>query len=184
LRSKSKSGPSPAAAKSPAAVKAGQMTYLHFVWAVDMYSNRGMGASLGSFCHQLKCSASILQGASTAALPYFICLGFQLPANENPADFFLDVVSGCVACHANPDFQIEVIGCMWDDISSRSWSHWKPQMWHEHAVQACLLLNMLCMSQESLPSACLLHMQQLLEGVPSPMPRPARSKVLTGNTVP
>jgi hypothetical protein len=50
----------------------------------------------------------VSQGASTAALPYFICLGFQLPPNENPADFFLDIVSGCVACHANPDFQIEV----------------------------------------------------------------------------
>ncbi len=52
-----------------------------------------------------------MQGASTAALPYFICLGFQLPPNENPADFFLDIVSGCVACHANPDFQIEVRCC-------------------------------------------------------------------------
>ena len=50
----------------------------------------------------------VSQGASTAALPYFICLGFQLPPNENPADFFLDIVSGCVACHTNPDFQIEV----------------------------------------------------------------------------
>ena len=55
-----------------------------------------------SFCEH------VMQGASTAALPYFICLGFQLPPNENPADFFLDIVSGCVACHANPDFQIEV----------------------------------------------------------------------------
>ena len=53
----------------------------------------------------------MMQGASTAALPYFICLGFQLPPNENPADFFLDIVSGCVACQANPDFQIEVRGC-------------------------------------------------------------------------
>ena len=57
---------------------------------------------------QLLKACHVMQGASTAALPYFICLGFQLPANENPADFFLDIVSGCVACHANPDFQIEV----------------------------------------------------------------------------
>ena len=55
-----------------------------------------------------KAGRTVFQGASTSALPYFICLGFQLPANENPADFFLDIVSGCVTCHANPDFQTEV----------------------------------------------------------------------------
>ena len=56
-----------------------------------------------------KAGRTVFQGASTSALPYFICLGFQLPANENPADFFLDIVSGCVTCHANPDFQTEVL---------------------------------------------------------------------------
>ena len=55
-----------------------------------------------------KAGRTVFQGASTSALPYFTCLGFQLPANENPADFFLDIVSGCVTCHANADFQTEV----------------------------------------------------------------------------
>ena len=35
-------------------------------------------------------------------------IGFELPPNENPADFFLDIVSGCVPCQANPDFSTEV----------------------------------------------------------------------------
>lgn len=44
----------------------------------------------------------------SAALPYFISCGFELPPNENPADFFLDIVSGCVPCQANPEFSTEV----------------------------------------------------------------------------
>jgi hypothetical protein len=35
-------------------------------------------------------------GPSTKALPYFNALGFSLPPNENPADFFLDVIQGKV----------------------------------------------------------------------------------------
>lgn len=35
-------------------------------------------------------------GPSRALLPYFNTLGFQLPSNENPADFCLDVIAGQV----------------------------------------------------------------------------------------
>lgn len=55
-----------------------------------------------------KAGRTAFQGASSAALPYFASIGFELPPNENPADFFLDIVSGCVPCHANPDFEPEV----------------------------------------------------------------------------
>lgn len=55
-----------------------------------------------------KAGRTAFQGASSAALPYFVSIGFELPSNENPADFFLDIVSGCVPCHANPDFKPEV----------------------------------------------------------------------------
>jgi hypothetical protein len=55
-----------------------------------------------------KAGRTVFQGPSFSALPYFISLGFELPPNENPADFFLDLVSGCVPCHANPDFKTEV----------------------------------------------------------------------------
>ena len=53
-------------------------------------------------------SASVHGCACSTALPYFISIGFELPPNENPADFFLDIVSGCVPCQANPDFSTEV----------------------------------------------------------------------------
>lgn len=32
------------------------------------------------------------QGPSSLTMPYFESKGFMLPPNENPADFFLDVI--------------------------------------------------------------------------------------------
>ena len=51
---------------------------------------------------------TVFLGPATAAVPYFISLGFDLPANENPADFCLDIISGIVPCSSRPDFQTEV----------------------------------------------------------------------------
>lgn len=36
------------------------------------------------------------------ALPYFESKGFTPPRNENPADFFLDVIQGKVSMTPNP----------------------------------------------------------------------------------
>lgn len=55
-----------------------------------------------------KAGRTVYQGPSAAALPYFNSLGFQLPPNENPADFCLDVVSGSIPCQTSPDFRPEV----------------------------------------------------------------------------
>jgi hypothetical protein len=42
--------------------------------------------------------ATVFLGPTSAALPYFTTqLGFQIPPFENPADFFLDVISAKVA---------------------------------------------------------------------------------------
>ena len=87
-----------------------------------------------------KAGRTVFQGASTSALPYFICLGFQLPANENPADFFLDIVSGCVTCQANADFQTEVSF---------------PIAGYVPAPVLVLVLRWLCSLS---PYVCLLHM--------------------------
>lgn len=51
---------------------------------------------------------TMFQGPSRAALPYFEMLGFPLPPNENPADFCLDVISGCVASKTNASLRPEV----------------------------------------------------------------------------
>ncbi|KAK9908170.1 hypothetical protein WJX75_003729 [Coccomyxa subellipsoidea] len=76
-----------------------------------------------------KAGRTAFQGASTAALPYFISIGFELPPNENPADFFLDIVSGCVPCHANPDFKPEDLYGTWEDLGGA---------WAETAAQEAL----------------------------------------------
>lgn len=39
---------------------------------------------------------TVFQGPVDLAADYFNCIGFRLPMNENPADFYLDVISGMV----------------------------------------------------------------------------------------
>ena len=69
-----------------------------------------------------KAGRTVYQGPSAAALPYFNSLGFQLPSNENPADFCLDVVSGSIPCQTSPDFRPEV-SCFGRRHSSISLEH-------------------------------------------------------------
>jgi hypothetical protein len=56
-----------------------------------------------------KAGRTVFLGPGARALPYFLSLGFDLPANENPADWFLDIISGIVPCRTNPDFSQEVV---------------------------------------------------------------------------
>ena len=53
---------------------------------------------------------TVFLGPATAAIPYFTSLGFDLPQNENPADFCLDIISGAVPCRGRPNFQPSVGG--------------------------------------------------------------------------
>ena len=55
-----------------------------------------------------KAGRTVFLGPAAATLPYFTSIGFELPANENPADFCLDIISGVVACRGNPGFRPEV----------------------------------------------------------------------------
>ena len=55
-----------------------------------------------------KAGKTVFQGPTALASPYFCSLGFELPLNENPADFCLDVISGCVVCQHDADFTPEV----------------------------------------------------------------------------
>ena len=48
---------------------------------------------------------TVFLGPVSAALPYFSSLGFELPPNENPADFFLDIISGIVPCKDDAAFR-------------------------------------------------------------------------------
>ena len=51
---------------------------------------------------------TVFLGPATAALPYFTSLGFELPPNESPADFCLDIISGAVPCRGKPNFRPSV----------------------------------------------------------------------------
>merc|ERR1712054_489790 len=39
---------------------------------------------------------TVYQGPTAKALAYFNLIGFDMPANENPADFMMDVIAGMV----------------------------------------------------------------------------------------
>ena len=57
-------------------------------------------------------------GAASLAEAYFQSLSYHVPANENAADFFIDVVTGSAAC-AGKDTKPEVsstdaLGCLQD----------------------------------------------------------------------
>ena len=51
---------------------------------------------------------TVYLGPTETALRYFSSLGFELPPHENPADFFLDVISGTIPCRTDPDFRPKV----------------------------------------------------------------------------
>ncbi|KAK9803611.1 hypothetical protein WJX72_004863 [[Myrmecia] bisecta] len=72
---------------------------------------------------------TVFLGPSRAALPYFQSLGFVLPPNENPADFCLDVISGCVPCRTDPDFKPEDLYAIWEDRGAE----WRHADWPEEA---------------------------------------------------
>jgi hypothetical protein len=55
-------------------------------------------------------------GPSHLMEDYFTCLGFFTPVGENPADFFLDVVSGVVPVLGDAAFNPSVLCNVWSDL--------------------------------------------------------------------
>jgi len=56
---------------------------------------------------------AVYLGPSAGAKPYFESLGFEMPVNENPADWFMDVISGEVPNDQIPNFKPEMLFDMW-----------------------------------------------------------------------
>eukprot|EP00191_Tetraselmis_sp_GSL018_P005067 CAMPEP_0177612188 /NCGR_PEP_ID=MMETSP0419_2-20121207/21039_1 /TAXON_ID=582737 /ORGANISM="Tetraselmis sp., Strain GSL018" /LENGTH=1045 /DNA_ID=CAMNT_0019108263 /DNA_START=510 /DNA_END=3647 /DNA_ORIENTATION=+ len=69
---------------------------------------------LGAGGHQ------VYLGPSSLALPYFESKGFSLPPNENPADFFLDIIQGKISCGADGGFEVTTLYDWWRK-SGREW---------------------------------------------------------------
>ncbi|KAK3237700.1 hypothetical protein CYMTET_52238, partial [Cymbomonas tetramitiformis] len=55
-------------------------------------------------------------GPTNEALAYFEKIGFHLPPNENPADFFLDITSGSIPRIGHPKFQPIDLIALWAAI--------------------------------------------------------------------
>jgi len=58
---------------------------------------------------------TVYLGPSSGAKPYFESLGFEMPSNENPADWFMDVISGEVPNSQIPNFRPEMLFDLWQD---------------------------------------------------------------------
>jgi len=58
---------------------------------------------------------TVYLGASEGALPYFRNLGFKMPEHENPADWFMDVISGKVKNDHNPALCAEGLATAWSE---------------------------------------------------------------------
>lgn len=61
---------------------------------------------------------TVYLGSSHGALSYFQSIGFACPPQENPADFFLDVISGLIPCSKKSDFVPDDLFTFWSD---RTW---------------------------------------------------------------
>ncbi len=56
----------------------------------------------------------VFSGPSESALAYFEQLGFHCPAHSNPADFFMDVISGLKPREGHPEFTTDDLPRLWE----------------------------------------------------------------------
>eukprot|EP00239_Pterosperma_sp_CCMP1384_P008232 CAMPEP_0197845972 /NCGR_PEP_ID=MMETSP1438-20131217/2811_1 /TAXON_ID=1461541 /ORGANISM="Pterosperma sp., Strain CCMP1384" /LENGTH=1014 /DNA_ID=CAMNT_0043457463 /DNA_START=226 /DNA_END=3270 /DNA_ORIENTATION=+ len=82
-------------------------------------------------------------GPTSNILNYFKKIGFSLPENENPADFFLDCVSGQVATDAGVYMSTEQMAQSWDQYVSSGE--------YEADIAAQKLLNSQNLTEDGLP---------------------------------
>ena len=73
---------------------------------------------------------TVYLGPSTGALPYIRSLGFKMPEHENPADWFMDVISGKVRNEETPSFKQTDLADRWKEQAKpapeRSAGHRRP----------------------------------------------------------
>mmetsp|Transcript_65592 Transcript_65592/g.154260 ORF Transcript_65592/g.154260 Transcript_65592/m.154260 type:complete len:766 (+) Transcript_65592:74-2371(+) len=56
---------------------------------------------------------TVYLGPSQGVLPYFTNLSFKMPEHENPADWFMDVISGKVKNEENPNLKSDGLAEVW-----------------------------------------------------------------------
>eukprot|EP00930_Biecheleria_cincta_P027070 TRINITY_DN1901_c1_g1_i1.p1 TRINITY_DN1901_c1_g1~~TRINITY_DN1901_c1_g1_i1.p1 ORF type:complete len:1123 (+),score=151.60 TRINITY_DN1901_c1_g1_i1:451-3369(+) len=62
---------------------------------------------------------TVFLGPSDGALPYFEGLGFELPKNENPADWFMDVIAGKIPNNSIAEFKPHMLFGFWMEHSGQ-----------------------------------------------------------------
>lgn len=66
---------------------------------------------------------TVYQGSSQGALPYFQGIGFQMAEHENPADWFMDVISAKVSAPRTlSHFEPSMLADLWKNRSERDFS--------------------------------------------------------------
>lgn len=68
---------------------------------------------------------TVYLGSSNSISPYFEGLGFKKPLHENPADWYVDIVSGSVPCQRIDHFRADMLPGLWEKKDSRSWAEEK-----------------------------------------------------------
>eukprot|EP00475_Leptophrys_vorax_P004996 TRINITY_DN13004_c0_g1_i1.p1 TRINITY_DN13004_c0_g1~~TRINITY_DN13004_c0_g1_i1.p1 ORF type:complete len:553 (+),score=127.25 TRINITY_DN13004_c0_g1_i1:445-2103(+) len=59
---------------------------------------------------------TVFLGPTNQAQTYFEKLGFKCPPAENPADFFLDIISGQISLPDNPSFEVGHLPVLWNKV--------------------------------------------------------------------
>ncbi|VEU45179.1 unnamed protein product [Pseudo-nitzschia multistriata] len=65
---------------------------------------------------------TVYMGPTENMESYFDGIGFPLPDQMNPADYFMDVIAGLIPCEDNPDFRKEDLFDLWEDHKKKSGS--------------------------------------------------------------
>lgn len=69
---------------------------------------------------------TVYQGPCQGALPYFRGIGFQMDEHENPADWFMDVISGKMSNARIPHSEPSMLNDLWRNQSNRDLAQVKP----------------------------------------------------------
>jgi len=58
---------------------------------------------------------TVFMGPAKDMTYYFTRIGFPLPAQMNPADYYMDVIAGLIPCDNNPNFEKEDLFDLWNN---------------------------------------------------------------------
>ena len=90
----------------------------------------------------------VYMGKTTKVLQYFESLGFYLPQNVNPADFFMDIIGGTIKNLSDTHFQHDRLPEIWnehknDKLLSAEYSMATNEMFTQ-VTNVCIVFYLFC----------------------------------------